>query len=175
MIAGMLFGPIAGMLVGGLSDILGFFIYNPTTLPWNPFVFAGQITYGLVAGLIFWTKLFDIFGPAFQKFYNFFICFIVSTFRNFISIFKKNINKKKLHLKQQYDSSLVWKITTIVTTVTIAQLCGFLIITLGLTFIMPNSPTFWGLFLTRVPFQPLFIIWYSILSMTVVKIFDQRI
>ena len=142
MIAGMLFGPVAGMIVGGLSDVIGFLIYNPTGLPWNPFVFAGQITYGLVAGIIVWLIKKTIEGQS------------------VIGFFKP-------------EKTPVWKI---VLAVIIAQLCGFIVITIGLTFIMPNNPTFWGLFLTRVPFQPLFMIWYSTIAGIVIKkIFEQKI
>jgi len=52
MLAGMIMGPIGGALVGGLSDLIGFFFWNPTGYPWNPIVFIGQIAYGFVAGLI---------------------------------------------------------------------------------------------------------------------------
>ncbi|MCK5744193.1 MAG: ECF transporter S component [Caldisericia bacterium] len=52
MIAGMILGPIGGALVGGLSDVIGFFFWNPTGLPWNPLIFTAQVMYGFVAGLI---------------------------------------------------------------------------------------------------------------------------
>ncbi len=56
MMAGMFLGPIGGALVGGLSDIVGILIFNPTPGAWNPLIFSGQVAYGFVAGLLFMKK-----------------------------------------------------------------------------------------------------------------------
>lgn len=54
MIAGMMYGPIAGAIVGGLADILGFLVYNPSGYAWNPVVTVGNVCLGFFTGLFYW-------------------------------------------------------------------------------------------------------------------------
>jgi len=54
IISGILFGPIAGALTGGVSDILGFII-NPMGGPYIPGMTVGAILRGLLPGLIYWV------------------------------------------------------------------------------------------------------------------------
>ncbi|NLK97869.1 MAG: folate family ECF transporter S component [Epulopiscium sp.] len=53
IISGMLFGPIAGGLTGGVSDLLGF-ILNPMGGPYIPGFTISAVLRGLIPGLIYW-------------------------------------------------------------------------------------------------------------------------
>lgn len=53
IISGILFGPIAGGLTGGVSDILGF-ILNPMGGPYIPGFTISAVLRGLIPGVIFW-------------------------------------------------------------------------------------------------------------------------
>lgn len=54
IISGMIFGPIAGALTGGVSDILGFMI-NPMGGPYIPGLTISATLRGLLPGLIYWA------------------------------------------------------------------------------------------------------------------------
>ncbi len=128
MIAGILFGPVSGALVGGISDILGFLIYNPTAKPWNPAIFVAQIAYGFLAGAIYWL----------------------------------------LMRPQEGQRNNTWQI---VVSVIIARIVGFFITTYGLFVLYYKDYTFLTILMTRVVFEPLFIVWYSVIVIAIVGVF----
>ncbi len=127
MIAGILFGPVSGALVGGLSDILGFLIYNPTAKPWNPAIFVAQIAYGFLAGAIYWLLI----------------------------------------RPQEGQKNNAWQI---IVSVVIARIVGFFITTYGLYMIYTDK-TFLAILMARVVFEPLFIVWYSVIVIAIVGVF----
>lgn len=54
MAIGLLFGPVAGALSGGMIDLIQYMI-KPTGF-YNPFITIGIICYGLIAGFFFFWK-----------------------------------------------------------------------------------------------------------------------
>jgi ECF transporter S component (folate family) len=54
ILAGMIYGPIAGAFAGFAVDTLGFLILNTSGMSWNPQIMLAYVVYGFVAGLIYW-------------------------------------------------------------------------------------------------------------------------
>ncbi len=52
MLAGVLFGPLAGALVGFVADTAGFFM-GPPTGPYNPVFSVSMALFGVIAGLFY--------------------------------------------------------------------------------------------------------------------------
>lgn len=87
--SGMAFGPIAGALVGFLSDILGFIVFNPTPYVWMPWILAGQVAYGFVGGAFFWfirNKVVEKIPPSFKQYLVYSVTTILSTFSGFLLV-----------------------------------------------------------------------------------------
>ena len=54
MFASFLLGPIYGALIGGLSDILGYFVFDIKAYPWYPSITSTYILLGLMSGFLFY-------------------------------------------------------------------------------------------------------------------------
>lgn len=55
ILAGIIYGPLAGAFVGFAVDTLGFIILNASGNAWSPQIMLAYVVYGLVAGIIYWT------------------------------------------------------------------------------------------------------------------------
>ena len=73
VMAGIFLGPVAGGIVGGAGDIIGWFI-QPAG-PFNVFITLGSILLGVIPGLIFKLKM----PPLIKIFISFVIIFVVCT------------------------------------------------------------------------------------------------
>lgn len=54
ILAGIIYGPIAGAFAGFAVDTLGFLILNTSGMTWNPQIMFAYVAYGLIAGLVYW-------------------------------------------------------------------------------------------------------------------------
>lgn len=54
ILAGIIYGPIAGAFAGFAVDTLGFLILNTSGMSWNPQIMLAYVVYGFVAGLLYW-------------------------------------------------------------------------------------------------------------------------
>lgn len=54
ILAGIIYGPIAGAFAGFAVDTLGFLILNTSGMSWNPQIMLAYVVYGFVAGLVYW-------------------------------------------------------------------------------------------------------------------------
>lgn len=54
ILAGIIYGPIAGAFAGFAVDTLGFLILNTSGMSWNPQIMIAYVVYGFVAGLVYW-------------------------------------------------------------------------------------------------------------------------
>lgn len=71
--AGIFLGPVAGGIVGGVGDILGWVI-QPAG-PFNVFITLGSVMLGVIPGLVFKLKL----NPLLSVFISYALVFIVCT------------------------------------------------------------------------------------------------
>ena len=103
--ASILLGPLFGALVGGLSDILGYFVFDMSSFPYAPWITLTYVLLGFVSYFIFYLakKIKSEKAMAITTHTTMFIIFIISSL---LIIFSD-----KLHLfSQEYELNLTFKI-----------------------------------------------------------------
>lgn len=102
----ILLGPLFGALVGGLSDILGYFVFDMSSFPYAPWITLTYVLFGFIAYYVFYLakKIKNEKAMAIATYTTMSLVFVISSL---LIIF----NDKLRFFSAEYDLNLTLKIT----------------------------------------------------------------